>query len=378
MRVKIGFTGDFCPNARFSNLYSVGDWKRSVDPVRLFFESNDENIIGLECPLIENGKRIQKTGPYLKSQTNVAEVISYLNSKMVVTANNHFLDYGVEGILSTKESLAAWNINTVGSGRNLTESCTPGILEINGYKIAILNFAENEWSTTTGENPGVNPIDPILNFYQITSAKKYVDFVVVVTHGGHEHYELPSPKMKSLFRYYIDAGADAVINSHTHTFSGYEIYKKRPIFYSLGNFCFDWPGKKNSSWNIGMLVSLKFEKNKDIDFEIKFIRQFDDIPAIQFLSNQDLVNCIHRLDELNAIIANDDQLISKFNDFCNSKAPVFKLWLEPFSNKYLLALIRRGVFPRLLSKRKKILFTNLIRCESHREILLKTLEQDIK
>jgi len=34
----------------------------------------------------------------------------------------------------------------------------------------------------------------------------------------------------------VDAGADAVVGHHTHIISGFEKYKDKPIFYSLGNF----------------------------------------------------------------------------------------------------------------------------------------------
>ena len=101
--------------------------------------------------------------------------------------------------------------------------------------IAVLNFAENEWSTASSDKPGANPINPISNFNSINITKESVDIVIVITHGGHEMYRLPSPRMKELYRFYIDAGADIVINHHTHCTSGYEKYNGKFIFYSIGN-----------------------------------------------------------------------------------------------------------------------------------------------
>ena len=37
----------------------------------------------------------------------------------------------------------------------------------------------------------------------------------------------------------VDAGAGAIIGHHTHTFQSNLIYKNAPIYFSLGNFCFD-------------------------------------------------------------------------------------------------------------------------------------------
>lgn len=49
-------------------------------------------------------------------------------------------------------------------------------------------------------------------------------------HGGHEHYQLPSLRMQETYRFFIDAGADVVVNHHQHCFSGYEIYNNKYIF----------------------------------------------------------------------------------------------------------------------------------------------------
>ena len=77
----------------------------------------------------------------------------------------------------------------------------------------------------------------------IQIAKEDNDLVIVIVHGGREHYQLPTPKQRERFRFYADAGADFVVGHHTHCYSGYEIYKGKPIFYSLGNFIFDYKKK---------------------------------------------------------------------------------------------------------------------------------------
>ena len=59
----------------------------------------------------------------------------------------------------------------------------------------------------------------------------------MIVHGGHECYNLPSPRMQKQYLFYADQGADIVVGHHTHCISGYEVYKGVPIYYSLGNFC---------------------------------------------------------------------------------------------------------------------------------------------
>ena len=73
-------------------------------------------------------------------------------------------------------------------------------------------------------NIGANPIDIIDNAAQIKKAKKECDFVIVIAHGGHEYYNLPSPRMQKLYRFFAENGADIVIGHHTHCVSGHAIH----------------------------------------------------------------------------------------------------------------------------------------------------------
>jgi poly-gamma-glutamate capsule biosynthesis protein CapA/YwtB (metallophosphatase superfamily) len=76
-------------------------------------------------------------------------------------------------------------------------------------------------------------MDIIDNANQIKEAKATHDKVIVIVHGGHEYYNLPSPRMQKQYRFYADQGADFVVGHHTHCISGYEVYNGVPIYYSL-------------------------------------------------------------------------------------------------------------------------------------------------
>lgn len=282
MKVKIGFAGDFCPWMRTEEVYKSGDWKKMFDSVKPFFDENDLNVIDLECPLIDSPSPIKKTGPHIHAVPATAAMLKYLNCSLAATANNHLMDHGVAGLYRTYKALEENNISWVGSGMNFKEASKICYRKIGNTRFAIINTAENEWATTEDESPGCNPLDPVNVFNQVSEAKGQADHIIVVAHGGHEHFELPSPRMKKLYRFFVDAGADAVISHHTHIVSGYEIYNGKPIFYSLGNFCFDWPGMQGKPWNYGMIVRLVFENNK-ISFEMNFIEQCNAEAGVKLL-----------------------------------------------------------------------------------------------
>ena len=74
-------------------------------------------------------------------------------------------------------------------------------------------------------------MNPISIYYDLLEARKNADIIICITHGGHEGYNLPSPRMQSLYRFSIDCGADVVVNHHQHCYSGYEQYHNGYIFF---------------------------------------------------------------------------------------------------------------------------------------------------
>lgn len=376
--VTIGFTGDFCPINRVEQLHSEGNWQTIFDGVKTYFDGNDFNIIDLECPLTDKGKKIIKTGPHLRAKPESVEMLAYLNCNLVATANNHFFDYGAEGISDTYDSLKGQNIGWLGSGFNIDEAFKTTFIEKNGVRIGVINIAESEWTTTQGKEPGCAPIDYHRALLSIKAAKESgAMFVLVIVHGGHEHYPLPSPRMKSQSRYMIDAGADAVVGHHPHVISGYEVYKGKPIYYSLGNFCFDWPGFRQSNWNKGMLLKLSFSSEGEIAHEYELVSQNDEEPVIEFLKGDAKIELEKQLEDLNQIIGDDDLLETKFLEHCEKLAPIMLSRIQPYRNRLTIALHKRGLLPDIMGASKRRMLHVLAQCESHREVLLAVLKKNL-
>jgi len=182
--------------------------------------------------------------------------------------------------------------------------------------------------------------------------------------------------MKETYRFFVDAGADIVINHHQHCYSGYEVYNKKPIFYGLGNFSFDWEGKRNTIWNEGYMVSLWINNGK-IDFKLIPYIQGNDIPGINLIDVEKQDEFYKRIDKLNAIISDDLQLNAEHQKFMNTTSLAYKITLEPYRNKYLTALYARHLLPFLLSKKKLLNMLNFIQCEAHQERTINMLLKNI-
>ena len=255
-------------------------------------------------------------------------------------------------------------MDVVGVGKNLQEAEQTLYIEKNGKKLAIINCCEHEFSIATEKSCGANPLNPIRQYYCIQKAKKNADYVLVIIHGGHEHYQLPSPRMQETYRFFVDAGADAIVNHHQHCYSGYEIYNGKPIFYGLGNFCFDWEGLPSKKWTEGYLVELGFDV--DITFKIYPYCQYGNVATINLLEQNSFDETINKLNE---IISNPESLKKSSLDYYDNSKDEIATFLEPIRNRYIRGLQNRGLFPKFMNNKWLPELSNVVMCEAHKDKL---------
>lgn len=364
--MRILIAGDYCPQDRVADLFDRDNYASVFSDVKNVIEGADYSIVNLECPVTIGGERpITKWGPNLQCSEKALEALKWAGFECVTLANNHFLDFGEDGVVNTLVACKKYGIETVGGGRNFQEASIILYKKIGGKTLAVINCCEHEFSIATEMTAGSNPLNPIQQYYAIKEAKEKADYVLVIVHGGHEYYPLPSPRMQETYRFFIDAGADAVINHHQHCYSGYEVYKKKPIIYGLGNFCFDNGKKMNMKWSEGYMVIFKMDDT--ISFEIIPYRQCYDQANVRLL---DKASFNKELYKLQAIINDPEQLKKSIERYYESCSLVYSDILEPCYNKYYLACKSRGWLPSLISKARKVRSANYICCESHRDKLI--------
>lgn len=371
--ISIFISGDFAPRHRALEVIRNKEFTLLYGDVLPYIQKADISITNLESPLIDDGIPIPKTGPNLKSPTESVEALKYAGFDMVTLANNHMMDYGAEGLYSTISTCENNGIRCIGAGRNFIEASKICYFERKGKTIAFINCCENEWSTTVDANPGCNPLNEVNIYYQIQEAKANADFVILIIHGGHETYELPSPRMKKLYRWFIDLGADAVIGHHTHCYSGSEVYKNKPIVYSLGNFIF-YKKTPNPSWNIGVFSILSLT-NEGVKIKLYPFEQFNSKMGLCLLAPDETNRWKQINKDKTEIINNDTKLTEMFEAFCSKNERLYRSYIEPNSNKYILAAKNRGWLKRHISGNKALLYLNIIRNESHRDLLLQLLKK---
>jgi poly-gamma-glutamate synthesis protein (capsule biosynthesis protein) len=155
-------------------------------------------------------------------------------------ANNHILDYGVEGMHETMKALNQHNIRSVGAGDNLQQA-REGITVQTDYGVVALlsyslTFPESFWATD--ERPGTAFGHEKEIVQDIKRHQKHADHIIVSFHWGREKTFTLRPYQPKLARAAIDAGANVVLGHHPHVLQAVEQYKQGIIIYSLGNYVF--------------------------------------------------------------------------------------------------------------------------------------------
>ena len=234
-----------------------------------FFHSADHTCANVEGALIDavdDGSR----GVFFHSMNPAAtKVLQKMGADLWSIGNNHTMDAGREGVISTKKIAAELGCKTFGAGLNEVEASEPVYLEEAGGigMFGVSYMAECIPATAT--EPGIFRWDDMAYIEKrIKEVKSKCRWCIVVAHGGEEFTSLPSPYTRDRYLKFLELGADVVVGHHPHVPENYELLPNgKAIFYSLGNFIFDTDYQRVHLYtDLGVLLKLTFTE-ETVDFE---------------------------------------------------------------------------------------------------------------
>lgn len=370
--------GDICPTKDTVPFFKSGDYQKLFGNCVPLFHNSELLMANLEFPIIDEGKGIAKAGPVLRGDNNYISIFKKSGFHVLGLANNHIKDCGEEGVKNTMALCKQNEISYVGAGENISKAKTPIIREINGWKIGIMAFAEQEFNIATEGEYGANYLDVYEDFDAIKTLKKEVDYLIILYHGGIEYYEYPSPLLQKRCRKMIDSGADLVTCQHSHCIGTTEKYNSGQVVYGQGNTLFGYK-KENESWNEGLLLQICFGE-KNIIPELRFIPVIANDTGIELMEETKADKRLKIFFDQSVVIRDREFIKRSWLEFCNKKKALYMPFIFGFnrilihSNRMLKNRIVKGIF----SKQKLRVVTNLIRCESHKEVLDTIFQNEIK
>ena len=262
--------------------YGVGDVApHRADPDDMFkyvaplFQKGDIVFGNLEESISARGAPSPHAALQMRSEPKVAKSIKSAGFHALSFANNHCMDWGRDALVDTLDHVRQEDIVITGSGNNIVEARVPAIVECQGVKVAFVAAssilplgywaderrpgcvpmrAHTYYEQIEPDQPGTpcrihtfpHPADLANLLADIRAAKASADIVVLSIHWGvHFIPNVIADYQRAVAHAAIDAGCDLILGHHAHILKGVEVYKRKAIFHSLGNFAIEFP----SAWS---------------------------------------------------------------------------------------------------------------------------------
>lgn len=357
---------DLVPTESNYDLFEAADVKTLAGEALLTeLAAADFRIFNLETPLTDVASPIPKCGPNLITPTRTLPGIRAFKPSLLALANNHILDQGDEAMFNTMRLLEENGLPYMGVGHNLAEAQKPYVIKKDGKTIGIYNCGEHEFTIAEENKPGANPFEPLESLDHIATLKALCDYVVVLYHGGKEHYRYASPQLQRVCRKMAEKGADLVVCQHSHCVGCMEHYGDSVIVYGQGNFLFDH--SESECWQTSLLVKAEFGESLSVSF-VSLVKCGRTVRMAEGEEAETIMNGFY---ERSREILDPVVLKERYRAFCLSD----KRW-------YLYAMtggeantgIAAENFEPHYTKEGLLIMKNYLTCEPHREMLSAIVE----
>ena len=239
------------------------------DAVRQRLAAADLGFCQLEVNLTGGGVRLPQARHTVRGLPSIADALVGAGLEVVSFAGNHCLDWGPEGLLDTLAHLERAGARQVGTGADIGAARRPLVVERKGLSVGFLSVnsilpmaywaeenragcapmrAHTVYEQIEHDQPGTparvhtytHSGDLAALTESIRQLRAEVDIVIVSHHAGIHFVPSVIPDyQRDVAHAAIDAGADMVLGHHAHILKGVELYRGKPIFYSLANFAME-------------------------------------------------------------------------------------------------------------------------------------------
>lgn len=255
----VSFVGDIMLGRQVGKAaYNAADPCLPFRAIQEQLHSSDITIGNLECVFVDRNitGADDKERVMLPAYINMAAGLTFGGINVISLANNHTLDYGLEGLRKTMSVLECQKIMTMGLAETDPIRVSKKGISISAFGIYCCQEKFYQISKQEGRYFWVD----LERFGKtLTAEHKIADLVVVFIHWFDSVQTYPSDMQKNYARGFLDAGADLVVGQGTHNVQTVEHYGKGVIVYSLGNFIFD---QRYTETQKGAILTVRVEKGK--------------------------------------------------------------------------------------------------------------------
>lgn len=282
---RIRSIGDFVIHdeilsSAYSSKSGEYDFSDMLSMVEHELANADFTVANVDGVMQGGSKKTYRGYPYFNTPPELMTAMLDSGIDMITLANNHVLDFKLDGLKKMMEKCVEYGMDFIGAARSQEERDVPQIREINGINVGFLNYTDNLNRKERYFSKSV--LEYLVIKIQNANVKKDIarlrevgaDVVVVYMHWGTEYDLSPNSSQKKYAKKIADAGADVIIGSHPHVLQPVKWIETKDengaarrclCAYSLGNFL---ANKGSERRDTGVIFEFTIEETSPGKFEI--------------------------------------------------------------------------------------------------------------
>lgn len=264
VEIKISAVGDMM-FGRYSmaRIYRPVNMNRPFRYVKHLWKGSDIVMGNVETPITAIRYRKPFRSLSFRADPKVAKLLKDAGFTLAVTANNHCWDQGDRGIRDTIDHLAKVGLPVSGTGKTRAAAFRPWVFTKQGVRVGVVsltilrNFPVREKVGFAAFIRYRKAHRRLHKAVRRARARSKVDFLVVNLHFGEEFKLRVIRWEQRLVSKLHRAGADVIFGHHPHVLRPIERRRKFVVFYSLGNFLFDFHRKHTEKSGVAQVTLVK-------------------------------------------------------------------------------------------------------------------------
>ena len=218
----------------------------------------DLAVVNLETAVTDGGTPQSKQYVF-RAPASAFDALRNGGVDVATMANNHGMDYGVQGLRDSLAAARKARFPVIGIGLDDDQAYRPYRATIRGDRIAVIAATQvlddqliSAW-TAGPHKPGLASAKTVPRLLRaVREARASADTVVVFLHWGVELAGCPTQVQRRLAHQLVNAGADVVIGSHAHRLLGAGRLGDAFVDYGLGNFA--WYSSSDVTSHTGVVL----------------------------------------------------------------------------------------------------------------------------
>ena len=243
--------GDITVSSRMTPLIESSGASLFFEGTAALIQSADVATASLNTSISERGEPRYGIEKPFRSAPGLGRALANAGFDAVSLATPRVMDFGFEALADTIAELEWYNVKPIGAGADTETAKLPVYVPVamgtEAAQVGLLAYYRTNAFTRNAEDPLAYAVYSEM-VAAVQQTRRKATLVIVWLHWGSQGRSTDAAigRQQIFARALVDAGADMVLCQQMHTMGGIELYRGKPIVYSLADFIYDTYDKQHS------------------------------------------------------------------------------------------------------------------------------------